>query len=264
MNVAADGSAKVSFPVEWGAYRIEVSNPDNELVSSSRFWAGYSWQDNTAGSGAVRPDQVKLTLDKPAYRPGEKVKLHIEAPAAGNGYLLVESSDGPLWWQEVTIPVGGAEVEVPINKQWNRHDLYLSATVIRPGDKSQQATPKRAIGLLHLPLVDETRKLALELESPERIRPNQTLTVKVKASRSGAPLPEKVQVLLSAVDSGILNITDYATPDPYDAFFGRKRYSADQYDVYGQLIEGQGRLASLRFGGDGDDEDALSRGGKNR
>lgn len=262
VNVPADGSAKVSFPVAWGAYRIEVSNPENELVSSSRFWAGYSWQDNTAGSGAVRPDQVKLTLDKPAYRPGEKVKLHIEAPAAGNGYLLVESSDGPLWWQEVTIPAGGVEVEVPINKQWNRHDLYLSATVIRPGDKSQQATPKRAIGLLHLPLVDETRKLALELESPARIRPNQTLTVKVKANRTGAPLPEKVQVLLSAVDSGILNITDYATPDPYDAFFGRKRYSADQYDVYGQLIEGQGRLASLRFGGDGDDEDALSRGGK--
>ncbi|CNI35819.1 alpha-2-macroglobulin family protein [Yersinia mollaretii] len=262
VNIAANGSAKVSFPVEWGAYRIEVSNPDNTLVSSSRFWAGYSWQDNTAGSGAVRPDQVKLTLDKPAYRPGEKVKLHIEAPAAGNGYLLVESSDGPLWWQEVTIPAGGTEVEVPINSGWNRHDLYLSATVIRPGDKAQQATPKRAIGLLHLPLVDESRKLALQLDAPARIRPNQTLTVKVKASRTGAPLPEKVQVLLSAVDSGILNITDYATPDPYDAFFGRKRYSADRYDVYGQLIEGQGRLASLRFGGDGDDEDALSRGGK--
>ncbi|CQI92890.1 alpha-2-macroglobulin [Yersinia rohdei] len=262
IDIPANGSAKISFPVEWGAYRLEVSNPNNQLVTSSRFWAGYSWQDNTGGSGAVRPDQVKLTLDKPAYRPGEKVKLHIEAPAAGNGYLLVESSDGPLWWQEVTIPAGGTEVEVPINSDWNRHDLYLSATVIRPGDKSQQATPKRAIGLLHLPLVDETRKLALQLDAPARIRPNQTLTVKVKANRSGAPLPEKVQVLLSAVDSGILNITDYATPDPYDAFFGRKRYSADQYDIYGQLIEGQGRLASLRFGGDGDDEDALSRGGK--
>lgn len=262
INIAANGSAKVSFPVEWGAYRIEVSNPDNSQVSSSRFWAGYSWQDNTAGSGAVRPDQVKLTLDKPAYRPGEKVKLHIEAPAAGNGYLLVESSDGPLWWQQVTIAAGGTEVEVPINPGWNRHDLYLSATVIRPGDKTQQATPKRAIGLLHLPLVDETRKLALQLDAPARIRPNQTLTVKVKASRSGAPLPEKVQLLLSAVDSGILNITDYVTPDPYDAFLGRKRYSADQYDVYGQLIEGQGRLASLRFGGDGEEEDALARGGK--
>ncbi|VFS78405.1 Uncharacterised protein [Raoultella planticola] len=68
-------------------------------------------------------------------------------------------------------------------------------------------------------------------------------------------------MLLSAVDSGVLNITDYATPDPWKAFFGQKRYGADIYDIYGQVIEGQGRLASLRFGGDGDE---LKRGGKPR
>ncbi|CNF16745.1 alpha-2-macroglobulin [Yersinia nurmii] len=262
LDIAAGSSGKVSFPVEWGAYRVEVSNSHNDLISSTRFWAGYDWQDNTGGSGSVRPDQVKLTLDKPAYRPGEKVKLHVEAPAAGTGYLLVESSDGPLWWQEVAVPVGGADVEVPLNKDWNRHDLYLSATIIRPGDKTVQSTPKRAVGILHLPLVDEGRKLGLTLDAPARMRPNETLTVKVKANPIDGKLPKKVQVLLSAVDSGILSITDFATPDPYDAFFGRKRYSVDQYDVYGQLIEGQGRLGSLRFGGDGDEEDALSRGGK--
>ena len=42
---------------------------------------------------------------------------------------------------------------------------------------------------------------------------------------------------LSAVDSGVLNITDYATPDPWKAFFGQKRYGADIYDIYGQVIE---------------------------
>ncbi|SQD02635.1 putative protease inhibitor [Escherichia coli] len=60
-------------------------------------------------------------------------------------------------------------------------------------------------------------------------------------------------------DSGVLNITDYVTPDPWQAFFGQKRYGADIYDIYGQVIEGQGRLAALRFGGDGDE---LKRGGK--
>ncbi len=67
-------------------------------------------------------------------------------------------------------------------------------------------------------------------------------------------------MLVSAVDSGVLNITkDYVTPDPWQAFFGQKRYGADIYDIYGQVIEGQGRLAALRFGGDGDE---LKRGGK--
>ncbi|RPH25347.1 alpha-2-macroglobulin family protein [Citrobacter youngae] len=258
LDLKADETGKVSFPVEWGAYRLEVKAP-NDAVSSVRFWAGYSWQDNSDGSGAVRPDRVTLKLDKPNYRPGDTMKLHIAAPAAGKGYAMVESSEGPLWWQEIDVPANGLDMTIPVDKTWNRHDLYLSALVIRPGDKSRSATPKRAVGLLHLPLGDENRRLALALENPAKIRPNQPLTVKIKASVKNGDVPKQVNVLVSAVDSGVLNITDYATPDPWQAFFGQKRYGADIYDIYGQVIEGQGRLAALRFGGDGDE---LKRGGK--
>ncbi|MFS2222056.1 alpha-2-macroglobulin family protein [Pantoea sp. B65] len=262
ITLAADGTARVEFPVDWGSYRLEVRTADEKAITSIRFWAGYSWQDNTDGSGALRPDQVKLKLDKPAYRPGEKASVHIEAPAAGKGYLMLESSNGPLWWQEIDVPAGGLNVDVPVNQAWRRHDLYLSALVIRPGEKEKGTTPKRAVGLLHLPLADEDRKLAITLDAPAKIRPNQTLTVKVKAARQGGELPKNIHLLLAAVDSGVLSITDYKTPDPFNGFFGRKRYNADQYDVYGQLIEGQGRQATLRFGGDGDEDDPLARGGQ--
>ncbi|POT60052.1 hypothetical protein C3432_04965 [Citrobacter amalonaticus] len=258
LDLKADETGKVTFPVEWGAYRLEVKAP-NDAVSSVRFWAGYSWQDNSDGSGAARPDRVTLKLDKPAYRPGDTIKLHIAAPAAGKGYAMVESSEGPLWWQEIDVPANGLDLSVPVDKNWNRHDLYLSALVVRPGDKARSATPKRAVGLLHLPLGDEDRRLDLALETPAKMRPNQPLTVRIKATSKNGELPKQVNVLVSAVDSGVLNITDYVTPDPWQAFFGQKRYGADIYDIYGQVIEGQGRLAALRFGGDGDE---LKRGGK--
>ncbi|EMO7866878.1 alpha-2-macroglobulin family protein [Citrobacter amalonaticus] len=258
LDLKADETGKVTFPVEWGAYRLEVKAP-NDAISSVRFWAGYSWQDNSDGSGAARPDRVTLKLDKPAYRPGDTMKLHIAAPAAGKGYAMVESSEGPLWWQEIDVPAQGLDLSIPVDKSWNRHDLYLSTLVVRPGDKSRFATPKRAVGLLHLPLGDENRRLELALESPAKMRPNQPLIVKIKASSKNGETPKQVNVLVSAVDSGVLNITDYVTPDPWQAFFGQKRYGADIYDIYGQVIEGQGRLAALRFGGDGDE---LKRGGK--
>ncbi|HAT2783957.1 alpha-2-macroglobulin family protein [Citrobacter koseri] len=258
LDLSADETGKVSFPVDWGSYRLEVKAP-NDAISSVRFWAGYSWQDNSDGSGAARPDRVTLKLDKPTYRPGDTIKLHVTAPVAGKGYAMVESSDGPLWWQEIDVPAEGLDLSIPVDKAWNRHDLYLSALVVRPGDKSRSATPKRAVGLLHLPLGDENRRLDLTLESPAKMRPNQPLTVNVKASAKHGETPKQINVLLSAVDSGVLNITDYVTPDPWQAFFGQKRYGADIYDIYGQVIEGQGRLATLRFGGDGDE---LKRGGK--
>ena len=258
LEVAAGGTAKVSFPVEWGPYRIEVIDSQTGLLSSLRFWAGYRWQDNAEG-GAVRPDQVKLALDKPAYVDGDTARVTVTPPAAGSGYLLVESSDGPLWWQEISVPAEGKAFDIPIAQDWARHDLYISALVIRPGERKSNATPKRAVGLLHLPLQRAPRKLELTLNAAEKMRPNQPLTVKVQARNADGSIPKQAQVLVAAVDVGILNITEYATPDPFGHFFGRKAYGLDQLDVYGQLIEaGQGRLAKLAFGGDA----ALAGGGK--
>ena len=251
-------TAKVSFPVEWGPYRVEVEDPSTGLISSLRFWAGYRAQDNAEG-GAVRPDQVKLALDKAAYVEGETARVTVTPPAPGKGYLLVEGSDGPLWWEEIEVPAEGKTFDVKLDPSWARHDLYVSALVIRPGERKTNVTPKRAVGVLHLPLDRSQRKLSLTLDAPEKMRPKQPLTVKFKVKNADGSIPESTHVLLAAVDAGVLNITDYPTPDPYASLFGRKAYGADQLDIYGQLIEaGQGRLASLAFGGDA----ALAKGGK--
>ena len=262
LSLAQGETGKVSFPVEWGAYRLEVEDPQQGITSSVRFWAGYDWQDNSGTDGGKRPDQVALKLDKPAYNIGDTAHLEISAPAAGKGYVLIESSEGPLWWQSIDVPDAGMTLDIPVDKHWKRQDLYISALVVRPGDASRSATLKRAVGVLHLPLAEEPHRLLLTLNSPDKMTPNQDLHVKVKASTTEGSLPSRISVLLSAVDIGVLNITDYKTPSPWDAFFGRKRYGADIYDIYGQVIEGSGRLASLRFGGDGDEGDELSRGGK--
>lgn len=140
VDVAANGTTRVSFPVQWGPYRVEVEDPQTGMVSSLRFWAGYRWQDNTEG-GAVRPDQVKLALDKPAYNEGDVARISVTPPAAGSGYLLVESADGPLWWQNIDVPAEGRTFEVPVGREWARHDLYVSALVVRPGERKERVTP---------------------------------------------------------------------------------------------------------------------------
>ena len=198
-------------------------------------------------------------MDKPSYADGATAKVTVTPPAAGSGYLMIESSDGPLWWQEIDVPAEGKTFDVQLDEKWARHDLYISALVIRPGERKANATPKRAVGVLHLPLDRAERKLALTLQAPQKMRPKQPLTVKFKAANADGSVPKQVHVLLSAVDVGILNITDFKTPDPFASLFGRKAYGADQLDIYGQLIEaGQGRLASLAFGGDA----AMAKGGK--
>ncbi|RZL38893.1 MAG: alpha-2-macroglobulin family protein, partial [Rubrivivax sp.] len=60
-------------------------------------------------------------------------------------------------------------------------------------------------------------------------------------------------------DVGILNITNFKTPDPADFFFGKHRYGADILDLYGRLIEKMdGNVAQQRFGGDAGKRDTQS------
>jgi len=258
VEIAKDSSARISFPVDWGSYRVEVEDPQSGAISSVRFWAGYRVQNNSI-DGAARPDQVKLALDKPTYQAGDMAKITVTAPAAGRGWLLLESSDGPLWWQEVEVPKDGKTFELPISADWARHDLYLSAVILRPSERKAVAVPKRAVGVLHLPLSRDEHKLSLKLQAAEKMRPRQPLVVKVSATDAKGAAASGARVLLSAVDIGILNITDYKTPDPFASLFGRKGYGVDQFDIYGQLIEvGKTRLANLAFGGDA----ALTSSGK--
>lgn len=251
VDIAAGQVAKVGFLVEWGPYRLEAEDPETGLVSSARIWAGYRWQDTAEGTGAIRPDQVGLTLDKASYKAGDVAKVTVAPPVAGSGYLMVESSDGPLWWQAIDVPSEGKAFEIPVARDWDRHDLYISALVLRPGERKTLQTPKRAVGVLYLPLSREDRKLAVVLEAPAQMRPERALTTRIKVQDEQGKPVANTRVLLSAVDVGILNITEFKTPDPFTAFFGRKRYGVDQLDMYGRLIEGGNfRQASLAFGGD--------------
>ena len=86
----------MTVPVSWGIPSGSGGSVYG-LTSSVRFWAGYSWQDNTGGTGAVRPT-VKLKLDKPNYHAGDKVKLNVTAPQAVKAMCF---------WNPVTVRCGG-------------------------------------------------------------------------------------------------------------------------------------------------------------
>ncbi|SCB74709.1 alpha-2-macroglobulin family protein [Gilliamella intestini] len=250
LSIAENGIAKVSYQTnDYGFYRIEVVDTKSNVISSIRFRSGYNWEDNTNGTNSVRPDQVKLSIDKTAYSIGDTAKVHVQAPVAGSGYISLETNDGILWEENITVDDNGLDVDIPI-EDWGRHDIYINAMIIRPSTDAAVQTIKRAIGLLYLPIDTSDRQLNVNIEAPKKTEPEKTIPIKIKLDKKSIQKDRKVTVLVSAVDSGVLNITNFVTPDPYSAFLGRKRYNVDIYDVYGKLIEGKGRNVNVSFGGD--------------
>ena len=174
-------------------------------------------------------------------------RLTIDAPHAGDAVVLVE--DERLRWAR-RLEIGREEttIEIPVGFDWKRHDIYVSAMVLRPASREQRESPNRAVGIVHLPIDRAHRELEVTLDTPERMEPERDLTVRVKVADLAG---ESATVTVAAVDVGVLNITDFETPDPFAWFFAKRAYSPEQHDLYSRVIESlEGERATLRYGGD--------------
>ena len=239
------GASKIDFPVEWGEYRLDVFDPATGLTTRYPFRAGWSWDDQNRGLDA-RPDKVKLALDRTGYKAGDTLKVTLTPPHAGKGLLMVES-DRMLYVQAIDAKPGST-FSIPVTKEWERHDIYVTALVFRGGSAPSKITPARAVGVVHVPMDRRDRRVAVGLSVPKQMRPEQNLPVTVSVPELAGQL---AHVTVSAVDVGILNITRFPVPDANAQFFAQRRFGVDAYDIYGRVIESfEGGSAKIRFGGD--------------
>ncbi len=246
-----------ALDLEEGIYRLEILNPSTQLITSLRINTGWHWWSDKTKQRVTRPDQVRLQLNQTSYQAGDTIELMVTPPHDGEAIILVEA-DQPLWLTRIPVSSQGSVVKIPVSNDWQRHDIYITATLLRPASAKQQITPNRAMGVLHLPLARQQRQLQVQLMADKKIRPQTTLNTTIKVAQ--AP-NETVKVTLAAVDVGILNLTNFKTPDPFAWFFQPRRYQVDSYDLYDKVIEfQQGKIAKLKFGGDADD--SFSTGGK--
>ncbi|UJB21282.1 MULTISPECIES: alpha-2-macroglobulin family protein [Lysobacter] len=237
--------AKLSFPVEWGEYRLDVFDPATKLTTRYPFRAGWSWDDQNRGLDA-RPDKVKLALDKTSYKAGDTLEVAITPPHEGPGLLMVEA-DRMLYVQAIEAKAG-SKFKIPVTADWERHDIYVTALVFRGGSAPSKITPARAVGVVHVPMDRRDRKIAVGINVPKLMKPEQDLPVIVSAPQLAG---KDAYVTVSAVDVGILNITRFPVPDAAAHFFAQRRLGVDAYDVYGRVIESyEGDTAKIRFGGD--------------
>ncbi|MDM5100380.1 alpha-2-macroglobulin family protein [Aeromonas salmonicida] len=263
LQLDGKGPTTLSLPLAAGWYRLEVENSQGHQSSLRVEIGSYAWG---GGGEQARPDKIAITLDKRAYQAGDKAKVTLVAPRAGKGLLLVEDGDGLRWWQRIELRAEGGglaeargEFEIPVSPEWQRHDLHISAQIAAPDSESKPVSQKsvqslRSVGLVPLALDREARRLPLTLSAPDKAVPLTRLEVAVTSTPNS-----QGRVVLAAVDRGVLNISDYQPLDPFEIFFGRKRFAQDLFDNYGQVIPPQdGKLARLNYGGDAP---ALKKGG---
>jgi uncharacterized protein YfaS (alpha-2-macroglobulin family) len=234
--------ARIESRVDWGRYRLEVSDA-NGAISSAVFNAGY-WADDSSDS----PEVLDVALDKPSYRPGDTARLKIASRTGGRALIAVLGSD-LLATHEVDLPAGGGEVALRVAETWNP-GAYVTVMLYRPLDEKAKRMPTRAVGVRWLAMDQSARSLAVDFTLPDKIGSGGLLTVPLKIA--GLKPGEEARVTVAATDVGVLNLTRFETPRPDQWFFGQRRLGGEIRDLYGRLIDGmRAERGKLRSGGDG-------------
>ncbi len=236
LQLAAAAPLHFAKALDWGRYRIEVTQPGGLAATSYRFRSGWAGSDSPDV-----PDRVDVSADRRAVPAGESVKVHIAPPFAGEATLIV-LTDRVQSLRTVPVPEGGADVDVPVEAAWGP-GAYVAVHLFRPSQPGK-TRPARAIGLTWVGIDPAARTLPLALSAAEKYPPRARASITAKTA-PGA------WVTLAAVDEGILRLTHFASPDPAAHYLGRRRLGIDIRDDWGRLLApAEGDATLLRQGGD--------------
>ena len=234
-------------PSDYGEYRVRLQDIASQATAELGFYVS-GWGNIPVSM--EHPTRLELTLNKPAYRPGQTAKLYIKAPFPGTLLLTVER-EKVLSYRTIVMKNNTTTLSIPVRYAY-RPNVYLSATLIRAipiegavTDK-KSPLPARAFGVIPLKIDETRRRLSIEmslhqtndagdtqkipLASPERS--TESTEVSVGTGLPGFPYDSDVTVLPNS--------------EVTIAFQVRGRRSWQKYDVCIAAVD-EGILALTDF-----------------
>jgi len=240
MNIGT-GSVFSFVPRSPGDYEIKIFNPGATSYVSRSFYSYGSYGANNTSFEVSKEGNIDIEIDKKSYLAGDKVKALFKTPFSGRMLVTVER-DNVLSHQYVDVEKRTASLDIPLSSE-DVPNVYITATLIKPHEVSDIPLTV-AHGFKNVTVEEKSRHIDVQLVAQKKVRSHTHQKVQVKAMPGS-------YVTLAAVDNGVLQISDFKTPDPYDYFYQKKALGIYSYDMYPLLFdEVRARLSST--GGDGD------------
>lgn len=240
VQISGDRSRYNFKPVTPGNYEIRVSLPGAGTYVSRSFYSYGHWGSGSNDFEVDREGQIEISLDKAEYKPGDDVKILFKTPFSGRMLVTLEK-DQVIHHQYIQVDKRSASLDLRI-KEEHLPNIYVTATLIKAHDVSEIPLTV-AHGFKSITVKDNRKNIPVEIIAKEksRSRTRQKVTVKAEAGS---------MITLAAVDNGVLQVTDFESPDPYKFFYSRRALEVNSYDMYALLYpEIQARRSST--GGDG-------------
>src|SRR5881396_3646250 len=247
ISVAASGSHYALPSDEPGNYVLELRDDQNRTLSKLRF----SVVGQAANAGGLEKNaELEIKLNAKEYNAGDEIAISIVAPYAGSGLITIEREKvyAYSWFQTNT---AGSVQHIRLPEGFEGSG-YVNVAFVRALDSKEIFVSPLSYGVVPFTANVEKRRLKIDLQTPEKSKPGEPLHIGYKTDR-----PSKIVIF--AVDQGILQVTDYRTPNPLSYLFRKCALGVETAQIVDLIIPEFSLLRSVSaFGGDGGEVQRLN------
>lgn len=213
---------------DYGRHFIEVKDVTSGHEAGFFFYAS-GW-GRPAPQVERERNYLQITADKDLYGPGDEAILSFDSPADGMALLTIEKGDLIIRreWRPVHGETSSFTVTVTEEMMPN---CYASISMVQPHNQNTNDLPMRLYGIRTLYVEGEATRLPLELDAPEELKPKQAFSIGVTSTS-----PKRATYTIAIVDDGLLDLTGFDTPAPWDYFFKKIRLGVSTLDNFDEIL----------------------------
>ena len=241
ISVSATG-ARYALPTdEPGSYIFELRDAQGRRLAKLRFCV----TGRGAASHALEKNaELQVKLDRAEYKSGDEIAISIAAPYAGAGLITIERDRvyAQQWFQSNSAS-SIQHIRVPENFEGSG---YVNVAFVRALDAKEIFVSPLSYGVVPFTANKEMRRLKIDIDASPKSKPGEPLRIGYRTDRPA-------RIVLFAVDEGILQVTEFKTPDPLEYYFQKCALGVETAQIVDLIIPEFSLLrAASAFGGDGE------------
>ena len=110
-------------------------------------------------------------------------------------------------------------------------NFYVHITLVQPYANTANDLPLRLYGVQRIKVENPDSHLTPVIQLPDVIHPEEPFLVKI-SEKSGKPMT----YTLAIVDEGLLDLTAFKTPNPWDQMYKSEALGVKTWDLYDQVV----------------------------
>ncbi|GLB48297.1 alpha-2-macroglobulin family protein [Neptunitalea lumnitzerae] len=251
LTTGSDGKATFKFTLnypDWGRYLVRVVDKNGGHATGKTMYIDWpGWAGKSRKNDPSNAQVLAFSTDKKAYNVGEKAIITFPSSEQGRALVTIENGTEVLDALWVTPKKGETRFELPITSLY-APNVFIHISLLQPHASSKNDLPIRLYGVMPISVEDPNTRLYPNIQMPDVLQPEQTITVKVN-EKSGKPMTYS----LAIVDEGLLDLTRFKTPNAWDAFYAKEALGVKTWDLYDDVLGAYGGKIDQVFAIGGDD-----------